>query len=392
MAVDAFLLNEENRARVLDALKDRSLAKMEGHIDVGGLPGAVDYYNERPTPEILMVEFGGAAEEIKEGLNSLAEIVDPGTRVIVVGSQNDVSLYRELLRIGISEYLPSPLATKSIVDAIYGMIADPDARPRGRVIAVAGVRGGSGGSTTALNLTYALAHEYDVDVAILDLDLQFGTTALNFNVEARQGIYDCLSDPERLDEQLLERYIVKYDDHISVLGASASLNLPADLDRAALDKLVDIMSQRVPFVILDLPSRWTDWISNTLINADQTLFVATPDLVSLRDVQNWLRHVNDKRGEERKARVVLNRVGRAKKTELSEKDFESATEDPIFVSIPYDTTVFATAANNGQPIGQVSPKSKPALSFQELARKVSGRHVAARKKKKGLFSFKSRSG
>jgi len=392
MPVDAFLLSDENLSRVGDALRDRSLAKMQGYTATGGLPAAIDYYNERPTPEILMIEFEGAAEDITEGLNDLAEICDPGTRVVVVGSLNDVSLYRNLLRVGISEYLPSPLATRQVVDAIYGMIADPEARARGRVIAVTGVRGGAGGSTTALNLSYALAHEYDVDVAVLDLDLQFGTTALNFNVEARQGIYDCLSQPDRLDDQLLERYVVKYDEHVSVLGATASLNLPADIDREALEKLIETMSQRAAYVILDLPSRWTDWISNTLIMADETLIVANPDLVSLRDVQNWLRHVNEKRGEESRARVVLNRIGQARKTELSEKDFEGATEAPILQSVPYDPVIFATAANNGQPVGQVNAKSKPAISFQELARKVSGRHVTARKKKKGLFSFGSKSG
>jgi pilus assembly protein CpaE len=392
MPVDAFLLSDENRGRVADALKDRSLAKMEGHIATGGLTAAIDYYNERPTPEIMMVEFEGAADNIMEGLNSLAEICDPGTRVVVVGAQNDVSLYRSLLRMGISEYMASPLATKQVVDAIFGMIADPDARPKGRVIAVAGVHGGAGGSSVAQNMAFALASEYEVDVAILDLDLQFGTAALNLNVEARQGIYDCLSQPDRLDDQLLDRYVIKYDEHLSVLGASASLNLPGDLDREALDKLIDIMSQRVPYVVLDLPPRWIDWVSNTLIMADETVVVATPDLVSLRDVQNWLRHLNEKRGEERKARIVLNKIGQAKKTELSEKDFEGATDDAVLLSVPYDPVIFATAANNGQPIGQVSAKSKPSLAFSELARKLSGRHVAARRKKKGLLSFMGRSG
>ena len=386
MAVDAFMLNEENSSRVGGALKDRSMAGLMGHVGSGGLAGAVDYYNERPTPSILMVEFEGSAEEITESLNSLAEICDPGTRVVVVGSVNDVAFYRTLMRIGISEYLATPLAERQIVDALSAMVADPDARPKGRIIAVTGVRGGCGGSTVAHNLGYSLATQYDADVAILDLDMQFGTAALNLNVEARQGIFDCLSQVDRLDEQLLERYIVKYDDHLSVLGASASLNLPADINREALDKLVDIVSQRVPFVVLDLPSRWTEWISNSLIMADESVVVATPDLVSLRDVQNWLRHVNEHRGAERPVRVVLNKLGQAKKAELTEKDFEGATEDPVTISVPYDSAVFGTAANNGQPIGQISAKSKPALALDELATKLSGRHVTARKKKKGLFS------
>jgi len=84
--------------------------------------------------------------------------------------------------------------------------------------------------------------------------------------------------------------------------------------------------------------------------------------------------------------VVLNKLGQAKKAELTEKDFEGATEDPVTISVPYDSAVFGTAANNGQPIGQISAKSKPALALDELATKLSGRHVTARKKKKGLFS------
>ena len=390
MPADAFLINDENAARVTDALKDRTLTNMLGNVTSGGLPVAIEYYNERPTSEILIVELEGDADSIMAGLDELAEIVDPGKRVIV-GSVNDVSLYRSLLKLGISDYLASPLSTRQIVDSIYTLTADPEARPRGRVIAVTGVHGGAGGSSVAQNLAYAISSEYDADVAILDFDLQLGTAALNLNVEARQGIFDCLSQTDRLDDQLLDRYVQKFDDHLSVLGTSGSLNLPQDVDVSAMEQLIDIMSQRVPFVVLDLPSRWSDWISSALIMADETVIVATPDLVSLRDVQNWLRHLNEKRGDQRHARIVLNKVGRAKKTELSEKDFEGATEGPVYGVVPHDPVVFDTASNNGQPLGQVNAKSKPAVAFLELGRKISGRQVAARKKKKGLLRFVNRS-
>ena len=391
MPVDAFLLSDENVARATDGLKDRTLNNMLGNVTMGGMASAVDYYNERPTPEILMIELAGNADEIMAGLDDLAEIVDPGTRVIVVGSVNDVSLYRSLLKIGISDYLASPLSTRQVVDSIYTLTADPTARPRGRVIAVTGVHGGAGGSSVAQNLAYAISSEYDSDVAILDFDLQLGTAALNLNVEARNGMHDCLSQTDRLDDQLLDRYVQKFDDHLMVLGTSGSLSLPAEVEVDAMDKLIDIMSQRAPFVVLDLPSRWNDWVSHALIMADETVIVATPDLVSMRDVQSWLRHLNEKRGEERSARIVLNKVGRARKTELSERDFEGATDGPVFASVPHDPAVFDTASNNGQPLGQVNAKSKPAVAFVELGRKLSGRQVAARKKKKGLFHFLARS-
>ncbi|HJM52009.1 MAG TPA: hypothetical protein QGF63_19495, partial [Alphaproteobacteria bacterium] len=114
------------------------------------------------------------------------------------------------------------------------------------------------------------------------------------------------------------------------------------------------------------------------------------DLTCLRDAQNVLRQVNEDRGNDRKAWVVLNQAGRLKKTELSEKDFESVTEDRLALTMAYDPILFSTASNNGQPIGEVNARSKAAASFKELARRLSGRHVAAKRKREGPFSFLSR--
>ena len=166
-----------------------------------------------------------------------------------------------------------------------------------------------------------------MDVALLDLDLQFGTAALSFNVEGRQGIYDCLSQTDRLDDQLLDRFMVQYEEHLRILGTSGSLVLPENIDQEALDALVTIVSRRIPFVVLDVPSRWNAWVHRTVMSADEVILTATPDLVSLRDAQNLLRHINDARGEERRAKVIINQSGKTKKTELNERDFQDAVGD-----------------------------------------------------------------
>ena len=246
MAIDAFVAGEETQAQVLDALKDRNVAKMQGNIALGGLSAAVKHYSEIPTPDVLIIEFDVPADEMMENLEQLSEVCDPGTRVVIIGIENDVQLYRTLTKLGISDYLPGPVTSRQVFDALYALVSDPDAKPSGKVFAFIGAHGGVGSSSVAQNIAWNLAEVRELDVALLDLDLQFGTAALAFNVEARQGIFDCLSQPDRLDEQLLDRFLVPYEDHLKILGTSGSLNLPDVVDGEALDSLVDIVARRFP--------------------------------------------------------------------------------------------------------------------------------------------------
>ena len=390
MAIDAFVASEGTEARVLDAFKDRNIANMQGNVAMGGLSAAVDHYTEVPTPNVLIIEFDVPSEEMMEGLEQLAEICDPGTQVVIIGIENDVQLYRKLVKLGISDYLPGPITSNQVFDALYALVSDPDARPSGKVFAFIGAHGGVGSSAAAHNVAWNLAEYREMDVALLDLDLQFGTAALAFNVEARQGVYDCLSQPDRLDEQLLDRFLVPYEDHLKILGTSGSLNLPDVIDEEALDSLTDIVARRFPFVVLDLPSRWCDWVKRSLSSADEVIVTATPDLVSLRDAQNLLRHINEIRGDERAAKLLLNQMGKTKKTELNERDFEEAVGNKPALTVAYDAILFGTASNNGQPVGEVNRKSKVSASFREFTDSLSGSQKSGKSKKKGLLSRKSK--
>ena len=390
MAIDAFVASEETEARILDAFKDRNIAKMQGNVAMGGLAAAVDHYTEVPTPNVLIIEFDVPSGEMMESLEQLAEVCDPGTQVVIIGIENDVQLYRKLIKLGISDYLPGPVTSNQVFDSLYALVSDPDAQPSGKVFAFIGAHGGVGSSAVAHNVAWNLAEHRELDVALVDLDLQFGTAALAFNVEARQGVYDCLSQPDRLDEQLLDRFLVPYENHLRILGTSGSLNLPDVIDEEALDSLTDIVARRFPYVVLDLPSRWCEWVKRSVTSADEVIVTATPDLVSLRDAQNLLRHINDIRGDERVAKLLLNQMGRTKKTELNERDFEEAVGNKPALTVAYDAILFGTASNNGQPVGEVNRKSKVSASLREFSDSLSGSQKSGKSKKKGLLSRMSK--
>jgi pilus assembly protein CpaE len=197
--VQAFCETVETAAAVQAAGEDRRLAKAHVKIQMGGATAAVEAYRTSPTPNVILLEAEHRADEILVQLDQLAEVCDSGTRVIVVGRVNDVMLYRELTRRGVSDYLIAPIGTIDVVRSICGLFSAPDAKPVGRIIAVVGAKGGVGASTVAHNVAWAIARDLSLDSVVADLDLAFGTAGLDYNQDPPQGIADAVFSPDRVD-------------------------------------------------------------------------------------------------------------------------------------------------------------------------------------------------
>ena len=202
VSVQAFCETVETAAAVQAAGEDRRLGKAHVKIQMGGVTAAVEAYRGSPTPNVIMIESENHSDEILHGLDQLAEVCDAGTRVIVIGRVNDVTLYRELTRRGVSDYLIAPVGTIDVVRAVCGLFSAPDAKPVGRIIAVVGAKGGVGASTVAHNIGWAIARDLSLDSVVTDLDLAFGTAGLDYNQDPPQGIADAVFSPDRVDTRL----------------------------------------------------------------------------------------------------------------------------------------------------------------------------------------------
>jgi pilus assembly protein CpaE len=309
--------------------------------------------------------------------------------VIVVGRVNDVELYRELMRRGASEYLVAPLEPLQLIEVISGLYLDPGATPIGRVVAVVGARGGAGSSTISHNIGWCIAEELHINTTIVDLDLPFGTVGLDFNDEASQGVSDALSAPERLDDVLLDRLLLKRGDHLSLFTAPAALERDYDAVPEAYEAVIDAVRQSTPCVILDLPHGWQPWIKACLLAADDVVIVATPDLTSLRNAKNIIELVKNARPNDNPPRLVINQIGVAKRPEIPSKDFaETMGIDPAAL-IGFEPALFGQAANNGQMVIELAPKAPVSEALRRLCRTITGRNMqgAANKNAVSIFSF-----
>ena len=307
----------------------------------------------------------------------------------MVGRSNDVELYRELMRRGASEYLIAPVEPLQLIEVVSGLYLDPGASPIGRVVAVVGARGGAGSSTVAHNLGWCIAEELHINTTIVDLDLPFGTVGLDFNDEASQGVADALSAPERLDDVLLDRLLLKRGDHLSLFTAPAALERDYDAAPESYEAVIDAVRQTTPCVVLDMPHGWQPWIKSALLAADDIVIVATPDLTSLRNAKNIIELVKSARPNDVPPRLVLNQVGTPKRPEIPAKDFaETMGLDPAAI-IGFDPTLFGQAANNGQMVIELAPKAPVSEALRRLCRNLTGRTMEgpANKNPISIFSF-----
>jgi pilus assembly protein CpaE len=377
ITIHVFCERPQTAAVVDRASRDRRMSRATALVQPGGLAAAVAYYQNQPTPSRVVVECSDRGQGLLGLLDQLAEVCDPGTKVIVIGAANDIALYRELIKRGVSEYLVPPLQPMQIISSITSLYSDPSAPFVGRQIAVVGAKGGVGASTIAHNLAYALSERTQTNTVLADFDLAFGTAGLDFNQDPLQGMANALNQPDRLDPVLLERMMAHCTEKLSLFAAPATLDDDYDIGADAYEEVVGKIRSTAPLVVLDLPHLWSNWMRRVLLASDEVVIVCTPDLAGLRNAKNMFDLLKQGRPNDAPPKLVLNQVGVPGRPEIPVKDFGEAMGTPPVLALPFDPKVFGKAANNGQMIFEVGAKSKAAEGLEHLAQLISRREAQA---------------
>ncbi len=379
IVVHAFCTRTPSLTLMRTIMKDRRMKNVTMDVFEGGVPAAISYYVNETTPNLLVIEAAADPRQLLSELDSLAEYCDENIRVVVLGHTNDIRLYRELMRRGVSEYLVAPVDPVQMIRSISSLFTDPEAPFTGKTIAVTGVKGGVGASSVAHNLAWALSERVKVNATLVDLDLNFGTTGLDFNQDTQATIADALMSPDRFDDAVMGRLITKATDRLSLFTAPATLDRTYNLDPETYVRVLEQVRGSVPFVVLDLPHIWTDWFKSTVISADELIIVAAPDLASLRNGKNLIDFLKAARPNDNPPKLVLNMVGLPKRPEIPAKDFGQAIGvDPTLI-LPFDAQLFGTAANNGQMVFDVAPESKVSQGLDQLAALLTGKEIQTEK-------------
>jgi len=390
ISIQAFCETEGVAAPIGRMGEDRRMAKAQTRVYMGGIPAAVEFYQSAPTPNLIVLETSAATDQLFRGLNDLAEVCDPNTKVVIVGHNNDVTLYRELIRNGISEYIVAPVTIADMMNVVSTLFVDPEAEPLGRTVAFVGAKGGVGSSTIAHNVSWAVSTLFQSEVVIADMDLAFGTANINFDQDPAQGIAEAVFSSDRIDEVYLDRLLANCAEHLSLLAAPSMLDKVYDFDPDAFAQLIDVAQRTSPYVVLDVPHVWNGWTRRTLEQADEVVIVAAPELANLRNAKNLIDTLRKLRPNDFAPRLILNKVGMPKRPEIAVADFAEPLEiEPVAV-IPFDGQLFGTASNNGRMLAETDAGNPIVASLSNIAHLVTGRGVIKEKPKSGLQGILSK--
>ena len=384
--IQAFCLDEDTATAVNDLSEERFLIRSAIKVTMGGHTKAMEDLNTGKTPDLIIVETTAKGDALFAELDALANVCEPETRLIIIGVDNDIELFRKLMQMGVSEYLLRPVTTAQLLETIVQIFKSDQTDRSARVIAAISASGGAGSSQMAYCLATELTAAYDSQAIVIDMDLFFGTSALAFNIQPQQTFIEVLTQANRLEMEMLERLLMQYNDRISILASPATLTTSMQISLETVNTLLTLVRQMTDYVIIDLPHRWDPWVQEILVDADEIILVAEPDLINFRDAKNMLEALATIRGKKSQPRLILNKVGKSTKTELSENNFKNTLHLAPDVLIPYDPNLFGSAMNNGDIISNINNKSKVALAIKELAALVSGNTAMVESKRK-LFSF-----
>ncbi|MDD3288325.1 MAG: AAA family ATPase [Alphaproteobacteria bacterium] len=348
----------------------------------------VKYLESNVPPRLLILDVD-TAPDAAAVLSKLSGTCGPATKLIAIGTANDVSLYRKLLAAGVSDYLVKPLTAEQLSQAMAQVLrgetgpAD-NATKSAKIIVMIGVRGGVGVSTLAVNSAWVVSSEMKKCVALVDLDLQYGTTALALDLEPGRGLRDLVGTPQRVDSLMIASSVVSVNDQLFVLSAEESIDESIFIDGSAVTTLMKEMRSDYDYVIVDMPRHLLSSQKRLLASAHEIVLVSEMSLVGIRDTLR-MRTTLKSLGCPARITLVSSRVGPQRPAQVDETTFTKGAQAKIDFTMPDDYKIVTAASNSGKSFIAMAPSSPISKMVRALAEYLASEAEDEEEKTKGGF-------
>jgi pilus assembly protein CpaE len=378
---------------VLESMK-RALASSQFHLVGEAWPGIEAVRSAtQMTPELVMLHV---EEPLGPALNTIKSIghACPNAGIAVVSSLKDLGTVRRIMNAGSHDFATFPLtddelrdAAQRAVDAITGRENGAGDSGRGgatgTVLTVAGPRGGVGKTSVATNLAVSLARETGTAVALVDLDLLFGSAAIALGIMPAATIQEWVQLRAAGHNDPVGRYLSDHRSGLKVLAAPLEPDPELEVGPQEVAAVLSDLSSTHEFVVVDTGASFTEITAAAIELASMTMLLTTGDVASLRAVRHVVQTLRSWGMDDERLRLIRN----------SPVPFKGASEDEIREAVglsvewvlPHDPDVFK-ATDIGVSVVESRPRSPFARQLREIALYVGRvRRSPERKKKLGVF-------
>ncbi|MBB4369416.1 pilus assembly protein CpaE [Bradyrhizobium sp. cir1] len=261
----------------------------------------------------LVTDISGIDDPFPE-LERLAGVCPPDVHVALVGDNREITFYRELMELGLTEYLPKPLTRDIVLDQLrpklLGDVSHVAADRGGHVVSICGAQGGAGATSIAINLALQIAETTKAKVALLDLHLQGGETAVMLGVRPGPGLRIALENPMRADTLFIERAAIEVNERVSLISADEELDAQLDITEAGVRHVLGLLRQRFNYIVIDMPVPFPPSMHSVIELSRHVLVLLEAEVTGLRNAHALRTAVTNIAGKDR-VFTLLNRANRA---------------------------------------------------------------------------------
>ena len=307
---------------------------------------------------------------------------DRGKGTVLVAMADDtisLSQARALNHAGVDEVLPISMIGAEIADQIakidrVSKAAASGAATPGKIIAVAQARGGAGSTTVAVNLADQLRGRNKSrvpakpgKVALVDLDLQFGTVGSFLDMDEQDTLLQLALDGTVPDATFLGQSMTTMHNGLSVLAAPSKF---APLDSLRIDQvaaILDTLRQSHEYVVVDLPRALVGWIEAIIERADELIIVTDISVSSVRHSRRLIDFFTTD-NVTLPVQIVVNHEKKPLMQSSLHREAAKALERKLDHWLPHDPNAANAASDKGKPLSSVAPRSPLTKAVARLAK------------------------
>jgi pilus assembly protein CpaE len=339
--------------------------------------------------DILILGISAASgQQVERAVNFLRN--RPARLQVMVALRDaDLVSSRALTRAGAADVIPLPANDAVWALGLERLLAREGSghepgRRQGQIVALLKAGGGVGATSLGVQAAHQLAARAGDDrkVCFADLDLQFGTGALCFDLSDALTVTDCVAVGEVLEETQFATALAAHKSGIRVLAAPREATPLDVLTPQLVEALLRGLRRDFALTVLDLPSVWTAWTNHALQLADRIVMVTQLSVAHVHLVRRQLSILAMQNLDRLPLTLVCNAVTSDQQSLLAIKAAERALGRPFDLVLPEDGRAMGAAVNQGMALHEVKRGTKLEKSVAQLADQITADALAASAKQR----------
>ena len=335
-------------------------------------------YKENQIPDLIILHV---TQHWKEEIQAI--LVEKGRtpKLIAITETPEAGLIKMVMRAGAMDLVTLPLASEELLEAVARArktIKVQTQKKRAHVVSLMNAQGGSGSSVIAVNVAHVLACKFKQKVALIDLDIQFGTLPLYLDLHPVRGLSQAIENMDSSDEESIKGYFTHHQSGIDVISNGVKSQVAhSGLSADSLLQLMDLVGRAYDQIIIDLPRRFDEINSAALLKSDTVALVMRQSLVSVAGAKKIMDYLNDVLNINKSEIVVVVNCYESFSS-ITLEDISGALGHQNIVTIPREEKIVSYSVNSGVPLLNYENNKALGKSILSVSSKVSGKCIPTR--------------